>query len=174
VAAAGVAAIISKPLSLIVGFTLSMMVWIALPSSVWQEFPIQLTNRWRTGVGAICYGAGFATLPQLAAWIELFASTPRARLNGVIGTALFSFVQIAAAWIAGQVIFGRMRSRYLILSGRLRCPKCDYDLRGNASMICPECGRTFTYEELGTTETEFRNLQRLLSAATASRAFLGS
>jgi hypothetical protein len=31
-----------------------------------------------------------------------------------------------------------------------RCPGCDYDLFGLTEMRCPECGRPFTFKELGT------------------------
>lgn len=161
------AAVFEAVSSTIAGVTIGLVVWISLPWSVWQDSPIQLTNPRRTGVGAICYGFGFAFLPTLIAWIEFFVRLPRARLNGVIWEGSLSLVQIALAYVAGQVIFGRMRRRYLILSGKLRCPMCEYDLRGNASMICPECGRLFTYEELEMTEAEFRNLQRLSISETA-------
>lgn len=36
------------------------------------------------------------------------------------------------------------------------CPHCSYCLLGIDSMRCPECGNTFTFEQLGTTEAEFR------------------
>lgn len=38
------------------------------------------------------------------------------------------------------------------------CIKCGYDLHGNVSMVCPECGRAFTFEELGVTAAEFAAL----------------
>ncbi|MFO0973006.1 MAG: hypothetical protein U1A27_06155 [Phycisphaerae bacterium] len=36
------------------------------------------------------------------------------------------------------------------------CPGCEYCLIGNTTMICPECGRPFTFEQLGTTGAAFR------------------
>lgn len=142
----------SRFLSLIAGFLVGSMVWISLPWSVWRQFPIQLTNRRRTGIGTICYGAGFSTLPMLIALVESFAKFPNVRLYSVLWAGMFSLIQIGTAYAIGLAIFARMRSRYLVLRGRLRCPNCDYDLRGNESKICPECGRPFTLEEFGLTE----------------------
>ncbi len=45
-------------------------------------------------------------------------------------------------------------SRVIVQTGTL-CPNCAYDLRGNESMVCPECGRGFSFEELGVTAAEF-------------------
>lgn len=48
----------------------------------------------------------------------------------------------------GQLLTCRLRDA----SGRERlCPKCGYDLFGLREMRCPECGRPFTFAELGTT-----------------------
>lgn len=35
-----------------------------------------------------------------------------------------------------------------------RCPKCDYLLYGLAEQRCPECGRAFTFDEIGATPEE--------------------
>lgn len=43
-------------------------------------------------------------------------------------------------WMIGVRLTNRRARRQL--SGR--CPSCDYDLRGNASGTCPECGRIIT------------------------------
>jgi hypothetical protein len=34
------------------------------------------------------------------------------------------------------------------------CPQCDYNLFGLTQMRCPECGRPFTFEEVGATPAE--------------------
>jgi hypothetical protein len=48
------------------------------------------------------------------------------------------------------------RKRYAIPFGVRHdvCCDCGYALTGNVSNICPECGREFTYQELGTTKEE--------------------
>lgn len=40
------------------------------------------------------------------------------------------------------------------------CAGCGYDLQGNESMVCPECGRRFTVEELGLSAEAFEGLRR--------------
>ena len=42
-------------------------------------------------------------------------------------------------WLSG--------TRYVVQTGTL-CPGCGYDVRGNVSMVCPECGRAVTVGEL--------------------------
>ena len=36
------------------------------------------------------------------------------------------------------------------------CPACGYELTGLSEMRCPECGRTFTFEEVHSTAEELR------------------
>ncbi len=43
----------------------------------------------------------------------------------------------------------------LIMQDGFRCPNCTYCLIGNQSMQCPECGKPFTFEQLGITKNEF-------------------
>ena len=40
------------------------------------------------------------------------------------------------------------------LESRGHCPKCDYYLYGLTEQRCPECGRPFTFDELGATAAE--------------------
>jgi hypothetical protein len=57
-----------------------------------------------------------------------------------------SLVGSLVAWLVCRLVKGRV----VIQDGTL-CPKCGYSLAGNISRICPECGREYTYQELGTT-----------------------
>jgi hypothetical protein len=59
---------------------------------------------------------------------------------------LLSLVGSIAAWPAYRWIKGRV-----VMQDGTLCPKCGYSLVGNVSRICPECGREYTYQELGTT-----------------------
>lgn len=59
------------------------------------------------------------------------------------------------SWVRtlGQLLTGRLaRSREF----EGCCPKCDYLLYGLTEMRCPECGRTFTFEEVGLTPEQLR------------------
>ncbi|MCG3137091.1 MAG: hypothetical protein HJJLKODD_00933 [Phycisphaerae bacterium] len=42
-----------------------------------------------------------------------------------------------------------------IIQDGTRCPGCGYSLVGNQSMVCPECGRAYTFTELGVTAEKF-------------------
>jgi hypothetical protein len=62
------------------------------------------------------------------------------------------------AYVLGYAVF-RGKGE-LIVQGGTSCPGCGYSLIGNTTMICPECGRGFTFDELATTEEEFRRRHR--------------
>jgi hypothetical protein len=70
---------------------------------------------------------------------------------GVLGLFLFMWVLTPVA----AILCNFLGPRYARQDGTL-CPQCAYCLIGNESMICPECGRPFTFDELDTTEAEFR------------------
>ncbi len=63
--------------------------------------------------------------------------------SGVL-LAGFAGMALVAMALYRRMTFGTMlvRAAYLI------CPDCGYDLRGNPSGRCSECGRPFTPEEL--------------------------
>jgi hypothetical protein len=63
----------------------------------------------------------------------------------------------AGVWLAHQGWFRMRGHRILLQNGRL-CPRCAYDLAGNTSMVCPECGTPFSFELLDTTRKEFERL----------------
>ncbi len=46
-------------------------------------------------------------------------------------------------WIASRKSRGQLK----IVHGT-QCPTCEYNLVGNTTYICPECGEPFTLEEL--------------------------
>ena len=50
------------------------------------------------------------------------------------------------------ILYNKLRSPPPLQDGTL-CPACGYSLIGNTSMICPECGRAFTYQELKVEDT---------------------
>ena len=47
---------------------------------------------------------------------------------------------LAAMWLLARWLWREMPDFYRRPAGR--CDVCDYDLRGNASPVCPECGET--------------------------------
>lgn len=63
------------------------------------------------------------------------------------------FVPILLLGIPTAVIL-RLHHGRLVLQDGKSCPRCGYCVAGVRSRICPECGREFTFQELGTTEEE--------------------
>src|SRR5262249_28650591 len=70
---------------------------------------------------------------------------------------LLGYAAGAAFWSLARLLCG-----LTIMQDGTLCPRCAYSLIGNESMTCPECGRDFTFAELGTTESEFRQPLREL------------
>jgi hypothetical protein len=64
--------------------------------------------------------------------------------EGLIGIS--SVVGTLIAWLLSRIVRGRIEIRSGIF-----CPDCNYCLAGAEEMRCSECGRVFTYEELGVT-----------------------
>ena len=104
--------------------------------SLWLEARRKSFNHWQTwlaefaalgvAVIAICSGVSLAIIERLSTL-----------LLGSIGSALM--VGASALW-AEQTIIQFARP---YLRGRIgtHCDRCDYDLTGNLTGICPECGR---------------------------------
>jgi len=44
----------------------------------------------------------------------------------------------------------------LLVTYKAHCPHCGYNLIGNTTRICPECGNPFTMQELDVTPEELR------------------
>ena len=68
-----------------------------------------------------------------------------ARLGVVVGseTAALGLLLLICAIVAyglGRLVFTRLRWRVLWTATPF-CDGCDYDLTGNVSGVCPECGR---------------------------------
>lgn len=71
-----------------------------------------------------------------------------------------------AAWAAGGFL-RRLRGLRVVFQDGTRCPHCGYVVTGNASMICPECGRGFTLAQLETTAEAFTQASPGTSPPTA-------
>ncbi|MCB9867940.1 MAG: hypothetical protein H6816_15045 [Phycisphaerales bacterium] len=68
---------------------------------------------------------------------------------------LFMVVVAFGFWRAGK----RHAWRQLQADSPL-CPRCAYDLRGQAAARCPECGATFTLGELWEAQRDFHDDDR--------------
>ena len=105
-------------------------------------------------IGATYYVTGVAIVspshPQWPGWMSYeFAS------GLVCGVMFLKYVTglwllfRGMLWVAGYRI---------VTVEHVCCVECGYDLRRNTSLVCPECGRGFTFAELGVTAEEFREL----------------
>ena len=104
----------------------------------------------RAHVAALGYAMGLISIPIVCGIPFLLG---REGLEECALAVMYSTISVyvygVLAWAAGAIFFRRF-SRVILQDGTL-CPGCAYSLIGNTSMICPECGRTFTWNELGTT-----------------------
>ncbi len=83
------------------------------------------------------YGVRSANFPTFL--IPTFLITVRAGLLISMVTGLL-FVLL---WAVSRKTRGK-----LLITDKTYCPDCGYNLVGNTTHICPECGRSFTLEEL--------------------------
>lgn len=95
---------------------------------VWGEVVLLLLVEWQLRI-PVLYRPGMSRLS--------FAAS-----NLLVG----GFVVCCLMWLICRVVRGPIVQQ----DGTL-CPNCAYLLVGCAGRICPECGREFTYQELGTT-----------------------
>jgi hypothetical protein len=76
-------------------------------------------------------------------WASIVPGSWRIDWPGAIANSLIQSLMIALPFIIGSQMH-RLRRPGLGLSrgGKvgIRCPRCAYDLRGNTSSVCPECG----------------------------------
>lgn len=100
----------------------------------------------RAAIGGAGIGAGLAQLPMILC----------VAAEGLMDIIAFAAMIVGAGLALGAALslalnaLHRMAVRYVMQDGTV-CPGCQYCLIGNQSMVCPECGRPFTYIELGTT-----------------------
>jgi hypothetical protein len=78
-------------------------------------------------------------------------------LVGIIGE---SVVLTRRGWLSTVWRLATCRLRDANLP-RAACPKCEYDLQGLTEMRCPECGRPFSFDELGLSSEDLGYKERL-------------
>lgn len=76
---------------------------------------------------------------------------------------VFLISLVIGAWSCAAYGMGRLLIRWVLRTRIVpqdgsHCPNCAYNLTANTSMTCPECGESFTFEQLDTTEEAFRRL----------------
>lgn len=125
---------------------------IVMPGILMGRHRFQIGSTFRAYLAGFGFGVGFVlTVLILLAYVVLTEthSTPRMKetstgISIVIAVSPFVFGFVACLiWL----ILRHRPSRVLVQDGTL-CPGCAYSLVGNTSGRCPECGRTYTSDEL--------------------------
>lgn len=74
------------------------------------------------------------------------------------------FAASCAAGIVGAWLVCRLRQGRVVLQDGSMCPGCGYSILGSRERVCSECGREFTFQELGWTKAQFEAMQREVCA----------
>ncbi len=93
------------------------------------------------GIFAICL-VPILILFRYIVWMTVEINTPmegkpRPVLDTIIVCAFFAF--IAADFVIAWLGYKGLRWKYEFIDG-IKCLECMYDLTGNVSGVCPECG----------------------------------
>lgn len=148
------------------GGALVMLVAIAFGLLVYFRFKIRETRRAVTA--GFWFGAGL-NAPVLLVLALCVMEREYATAAKIVGFSIGVSLVLAVACVVVWMWVRRWGEVVLIQDGTI-CPACGYSLVGNQSMICPECGRTFAYVELGTTAAEFRRRSAERAARDGSPA----
>jgi hypothetical protein len=109
-------------------FWCGVAVWFGCALIVWFNLP------WRRQIAQVALAG--AVLSSVCWWI----GPERQRFSpGVRDGVDYGLVGGAAVWLPSIVVRGRNRLRRA--RGAPHCAGCGYDLTGNVSGVCPECGR---------------------------------
>lgn len=135
-----------------IGAVLVMLAAMAFGLLVFYRFQIREARRALTA--GFWFGAGL-NAPALIFLALQITVREYAAAGSTVGIALGVSLGVAAVCVVAWLWVRRWNEVVLLQDGTL-CPHCGYSLIGNTTMLCPECGRDFTFRELGTTEEEFR------------------
>lgn len=142
-------------------FLIAFLIW---PTRVFRRHYVRLAPGdtivpflwyYSLGVGAAIY---LRTIMRMLAG-PFYRPTGVIEHAKILAFALLVILAFAAfAMFALITYWGLIRltlPKFIKQDGTL-CPNCAYCLLGVQSMRCPECGSAFTYDDLETTEAEFR------------------
>jgi len=144
------------------------LVNVLVPINFFTRISKQIPSSDRAFAAGAAYGfAASAPFVAFGALLEMsINSGPTITTSGLLECAWWCIsYQVIAAIAGGAVVaicfaVARSTSVKSTKGASTTCPRCEYCLIGNTSMQCPECGRAFTFEEMGTTEEEFRELTK--------------
>ncbi len=98
---------------------------------------------------ALLYAAGFGLTLNVKQWPRLIAEYGPWKGKPVVESialillhAKYLLITLAVSLGMGMIVWGTcrlLRGRIAVLDSPF-CPQCDYNLTGNVSSVCPECG----------------------------------
>ena len=124
--------------------------------------PIVLLYRRITALRMTVYSTTYAVSLVLCSELMKFVDVdldldiPLLSRKGLVLAHIFSTNLLLIGFVVSWLGWGlaRWRKGPIVVQDGTRCPGCAYSLVGSVDRICPECGREFTYQELGTTKEE--------------------
>jgi hypothetical protein len=163
----------------VIGWTLVMtalyLVSWMLPLAVVLAYSFswrKLRTIWHRGIAGTCVGCGalvaFAAIPAIwspSTLREAFIDDPWSRT--VLIAFAFGHGVLAVLISITCTIWCWVRDIGVVFVDAPLCEECDYDLTGNESMTCPECGTPLTLEAIGWTREEWSRLAESASRGTA-------
>lgn len=123
----------------------------ALPAAVAIAYHPRFRNWWHGFLFGGVYGSAILALPLLFLQPGRIAMTLQ---NDPIGLVTDCVLPAVVAFGVGGLLFVILWTASRKSRGKLRvrdgtcCPECGYNLVGNTTSICSECGRSFTLEDL--------------------------
>jgi hypothetical protein len=140
----------------LVATILAAVVFLLVPLVYFWRNGVQIAQPGRALLAGLCFGAASGVTRWAVAVVYGLLHDPGGRFfwyqtAGLIRAPIAYAVLFLAFGFVCRLWFGR-----IIQQDGTICPGCLYSLIGNTTMVCPECGRPFTFEELETTEEEFR------------------
>jgi len=141
-------------------FVLYPVLFIAFLSATWSR----ILGFGRPAVWGAATGTGLALALTLVEWLvgETEGVMMQSwRCNGPIGIILLYLSLAGCHAIAAIMVWLAIRGLRWLGGVRIKlqdghtCPRCAYDLTGNMSLTCSECGRPFNQEELRPVRVKF-------------------
>ncbi len=124
-----------------------------LPAAVAIRYHSRFRRWWHGFLFGAVWGGTTLPIAVLVSSVISYCGFTRVRpppMSVMIGPALVSVVVggglFVLLWIASRMSRGKLQ----IVDGTC-CPSCGYNLVGNTTYICSECGQPFTLEELDIT-----------------------
>lgn len=153
----------------LLSFCAVCIVFFGVPWGILREYHFHLRTPKLALIAAFAYAVGFHGCPTAIGLIvqDKYASFVD-ELVTLIEMGVSVVVVTAITWGLAIVACNRFAKKYPVAISRWppKCKYCGYDLSGNQSQTCPECGKVFSYDEFGMAENEFRALQRITKPVT--------